>query len=149
MLGVGFLWAATHAHLSLIDRSPPVREGKDLRIEAVIASVPRAFARGERFEANADQGPWRGSRRLRLSWYGPHPPIALGERWQLTVRLRRPVGRANPHGFDYERWLFTRGIYATGYVRPGYDNRRLAEHPSTIEFSIVPLLLLIRVKQSG
>ena len=41
-----------------------------------------------------------------------------GERWRFTVRLRRPHGNANPHGFDYEAWLLERGIGATGYVRP-------------------------------
>jgi competence protein ComEC len=34
------------------------------------------------------------------------------------VRLKRPHGNLNPHGFDYEAWLFERGIRATGYVRP-------------------------------
>jgi competence protein ComEC len=33
------------------------------------------------------------------------------------VRLRRPHGHANPHGFDYELWLLERGIGATGSVR--------------------------------
>ena len=41
-----------------------------------------------------------------------------GEVWQLTARLRRPHGNANPGGFDYEAWLLERNIRATGYVRP-------------------------------
>ena len=48
-----------------------------------------------------------------------------GERWQLTVRLQRPHGNANPYGFDYEAWLLEQGVRATGYVRPARDNRRL------------------------
>src|SRR6185295_10649134 len=44
---------------------------------------------------------------------------AAGERWRFTVRLRRPHGNLNPHGFDYEGWLLERGIGATGYVRSG------------------------------
>jgi competence protein ComEC len=27
------------------------------------------------------------------------------ERWQLVVRLKRPHGTVNPHGFDIEAWL--------------------------------------------
>ena len=42
-----------------------------------------------------------------------------GERWQLTVRLKAPHGNSNPHGFDYELWLWEQGIQATGYVRAG------------------------------
>jgi len=52
------------------------------------------------------------------------PPTGLhglraGERWQMTVRLKAPHGNSNPHGFDYELWLWEQGIQATGYVRAG------------------------------
>ena len=53
------------------------------------------------------------------------PEVHPGERWQFTVRLKRPHGLANPHGFDYEAWLLERGIRATGYVRPKGGHRRL------------------------
>ena len=33
----------------------------------------------------------------------------------------------NPHGFDYEAWLFERGIRATGYVRKADGNQRQTE----------------------
>jgi competence protein ComEC len=51
--------------------------------------------------------------------------IRPGERWRFTVRLKRPHGNANPHGFDYEAWLFERGLRATGYVRPRTVAKRL------------------------
>ena len=53
------------------------------------------------------------------------PAIAAGERWQLVVRLKRPHGTVNPHGFDVEAWLLENGIRATGYVRADERNRRL------------------------
>ena len=37
----------------------------------------------------------------------------------MTVRLKAPHGNSNPHGFDYELWLWEQGIQATGYVRAG------------------------------
>jgi competence protein ComEC len=40
-----------------------------------------------------------------------------GERWALRVRLKAPHGAMNPHGFDYELWLWEQGLGATGYVR--------------------------------
>jgi len=52
--------------------------------------------------------------------------LRAGERWRLTLRLRRPHGSLNPHGFDYEAWLLERNIRATGYVRPDSGNRRIA-----------------------
>ena len=50
----------------------------------------------------------------------PQPqPLHAGEHWQMTVRLKAPHGNSNPHGFDYELWLWEQGIQATGYVRAG------------------------------
>ncbi|KAF1020770.1 MAG: ComE operon protein 3 [Paracidovorax wautersii] len=46
---------------------------------------------------------------------GPWP--RAGERWSLPVRLRAPHGNVNPHGFDYELWLWGRGVQAVGHVR--------------------------------
>lgn len=46
-------------------------------------------------------------------------PLRAGDRWQMTVRLKAPHGNSNPHGFDYELWLWEQGIQAAGYVRAG------------------------------
>ena len=46
-------------------------------------------------------------------------PLRAGERWQMTVRLKAPHGNSNPHGFDYDLWLWEQSIQATGYVRAG------------------------------
>ena len=45
--------------------------------------------------------------------------LRAGEYWQMTVRLKAPHGNSNPHGFDYELWLWEQGLQATGYVRTG------------------------------
>ncbi len=45
--------------------------------------------------------------------------LRAGERWEITVRLKAPHGNSNPHGFDYELWLWEQGLQATGYVRSG------------------------------
>jgi predicted membrane metal-binding protein len=57
-----------------------------------------------------------------LSWYHggledewrERLAIRPAERWRFTVRLKRPHGNANPHGFDYEAWLFERGSAGNG-----------------------------------
>ncbi len=58
-------------------------------------------------------------RRIRLSWrrHGEFSGIAAGQKWTFTVRLKRPRGFVNPAGFDYQAWLLSSGISATGYVR--------------------------------
>ncbi len=48
-----------------------------------------------------------------------------GERWRWTVRLQRPHGSRNPHGFDAELWWWQQGVQATGYVRAQPAPQRL------------------------
>ncbi|MEL7187517.1 MAG: ComEC/Rec2 family competence protein, partial [Pseudomonadota bacterium] len=62
----------------------------------------------------------------RVTWFEAPVRPALGDVWQLEVRLRRPRGAANPGGFDSERWMFRERIHAAGYVVPGQRNRLLA-----------------------
>ena len=63
--------------------------------------------------------------RVRLGWFEPPVRPAIGEVWELELRLRRPRGRFNPGGFDSESWLFREKYQATGYVVAGKRNRLL------------------------
>jgi competence protein ComEC len=133
---MGFLWASTCAHWRMADWLAPELEGRDLSVVGVVSSLPAHGERGVRFEFEVESAEGaRLPRKLLLSWYrspfteesaallagNVHP----GERWLLTVRLRRPHGLVNPHGFDYEAWLLERGIGATGYVRQRGEQRLL------------------------
>ncbi|MEW7847133.1 DNA internalization-related competence protein ComEC/Rec2 [Massilia aurea] len=130
---LGACWAALLAHLALHESLPSTDEGRDIAITGAIASLPHRFDGGVRFQFDVAQVDTPGATvppKIILSWYGAtaadpsfgHP----GERWRLVVRLQRPHGNANPHGFDYEAWLLGQGIRATGYVRPaGQRNERL------------------------
>ena len=138
---LGFVWAALVAQHYLADELPSALEGQDLVVTGVIDSLPYRFERGLRFNlaleraATPDGAAAPLPSRLALSWYaeprGPQPPaLQPGERWQFTLRLKRPHGNANPDGFDYEAWLLEQKLRATGSVRgdaaPGSANRRLA-----------------------
>ena len=132
--GAGFFYAAAWAQWRLADRLAPQWEGVDLRVTGVVAGLPQALERGVRFDFDVEQvepAEARLPRRISLSWYNGGTReefqdvafIRAGERWRFSVRLRRPHGSANPHGFDYESWLLQRAIGATGYVRPGAKAR--------------------------
>lgn len=142
---LGFAWAALFASHYLAQELPKAWEDRDVTIIGTIDSLPYYVEQGVRFNvaveriiAPAETPPALPSR-LALSWYAAAradaPPAVVklqpGERWQLTVRLRRPHGNANPYGFDYEVWLLEQNLRATGSVRPDQDlalkNRRLDE----------------------
>src|SRR5712692_2796977 len=122
---LGFAWAAALAQLRLSDRLDPALEGRDVLVSGVVGGLPQAMERGVRFDFDVESPETGVPRRIVLSSYGGFAPddsqgvlpVRAGERWRFTVRLRRPHGSANPHGFDYEAWLLERGIRATGYVR--------------------------------
>jgi competence protein ComEC len=127
---LGFSWAALCAQQRLADALPAEWEGRDIAIAGIVAALPQPNERGVRFEFDVERvltPHAQVPRKIVLSWWGrpagdgvpaTFPALEPGERWQLTVRLKRPRGTANPHGFDYEAWLFERNIRATGYVRP-------------------------------
>ena len=119
-------------------------EGQDVVVRGVVASMVQYNESGLRFRLDVSSATLAGAPvklppRLYLSWYaGPvastapagasgaglvlqRAPMSMhaGDDWQLAVRLKSPHGGSNPHGFDYELWLWEQGIQATGYVRAG------------------------------
>jgi len=128
----GFLWALLLA--SPVMQLPAELEGVDLWLEGWIVSMPDRDGRSARFEFEVAQARRNQQvissltgQRLRLSWRTDsesraepsapaRPEFGVGERWRFAVRLKVPRGLANPGGFDYERWLYAKGIVATGYV---------------------------------
>ena len=137
LFGCGFFWAAGMAHWRLADSLPTAWEGRDIQITGVLSSLPQQNDRRVRFTFDVEQiltPHAQVPKRLSLSWYrygaaGNEelnlPVVRAGERWKMTVRLKRPHSTANPHGFDYEAWALERNIRAVGYVRPVQDNQRL------------------------
>ena len=145
-LALGFFWAAAFAQARMAEWLAPALEGRDIEVQGVVASLPAVGERSVRFELEVEEAASLLPRKLLLNWYadgasrpryadgasrstsGPPavpdvPSVQPGERWRLVVRLRRPHGNVNAHGFDYEAWLLERGIGATGYVRPGGHER--------------------------
>ncbi|MBA3772849.1 MAG: DNA internalization-related competence protein ComEC/Rec2 [Ramlibacter sp.] len=127
----------------------PAMEGRDVTVVGIVAAMPQRNETGVRFRlrvesASVGGAPVRLVPQLYLGWYGgattadgggrlelqrQAPDLRAGERWQMNVRLKAPHGNSNPHGFDYELWLWDQGLQATGYVRAGLHDpapRRIA-----------------------
>ena len=139
---LGFAWAALIATVALAPQLAREDEGRDVTLVGTIDSLPYRFEQGVRFNFAVEQvvnSTMLVPPRVSLAWYAGFRAgaqqvgavsevgaVQPGERWQLTVRLQRPHGNANPFGFDYEVWQLEQGVRATGYVRPeGGKNRRL------------------------
>lgn len=134
----GFFFAAGWAQYRLNDALPPAWEGQYIQLVGVVASLPQLQERSERFlfdvermETPDAQVPRHISIARYFAGYREQAPEGAqgefhpGERWRLTVKLKRPHGTYNPHGFDFEVWALERNLRATGYVHKSVSNARL------------------------
>ncbi len=161
-LALGFGSAGLRASAFVADALNPALEGRDITVTGVVAAMPQRNEAGLRFRFDVESAEARGNGAalggakpvklppsIYLGWYSgvfgamAAPPdlqrqpedVRAGERWQMTVRLKAPHGGSNPHGFDYELWLWEQGLQATGYVRASAKDataQRLAQtwaHP--------------------
>lgn len=115
----------------LAERWPDNGEAGDTLVSGTVCEFPRVQPGSWRFVLTTDaEARARGvPARVLVSWYdGASRPAAApapGERWRLSLRLRPPRGLSNPGTFDYERWLFSQHIGATGWVRESAANEHL------------------------
>ncbi|AZG11732.1 DNA internalization-related competence protein ComEC/Rec2 [Pigmentiphaga sp. H8] len=109
--------ALARIDLRLQDSLSPAQENVPRELDYLVTSLATATATGQRFGAKVLDPPAGVPEQVQLSWWGKDAEVVPGERWRGTVVLKRPHGNLNPHGFDYEAYLFERGIRATGSVR--------------------------------
>jgi competence protein ComEC len=141
----GFFWADACAQWRMSDWLAPALEGRDIALVGIVAALPALSERGTRFELEVEgaEAGLRLPKKLLVSWYRSaaqdegaaalQARVHPGERWAFTVRLRRPHGLVNPHGFDYEAWLLELGVGATGYVRARPEPRLLGRRDGALD----------------
>ena len=132
----GFGYAAWRADARLAEALPVEWEGQDIRLVGIVDDLPATASGGVRFAFAVERVLTPRAvvpSRLSLAWFAQGrdedaeeeiPVVSAGERWTLTVRLKRPHGTVNPGGFDLEAWLLQQGFRATGYVRGDPGNVR-------------------------
>jgi competence protein ComEC len=135
-LMLGLSWASSIALWRLSDALPHTWEQKTIAIEGVVASVPEVTEHGVRFRFDVEKTLTEHAvvpSHISLNYYAVNQyaqdqqtiePAATqsnlfnaGERWLLNVRLKRPHGSQNPHGFDFESWALSENIRATGSIK--------------------------------
>lgn len=131
LAGVPVVTASSAATALLADRWPAAPDRADAVVSGSICEFPSKRPGSWRFVLTTDaDSRGRGlPARVLVSWYdrGSQAVATLepGQRWRLALRLRPPRGLSNPGAFDYERWLFSQHIGATGWVRDSDVNERL------------------------
>lgn len=137
-LWAGWLHTGWQARAQVDAVLPHALEGVDIALSGTVLDMPQRLAHGVRFRfeplsAAVDGRAVRLPPVISLGWYapwgspvdaaavrsGPQAALRAGQRWQFTVRLRRPHGNLNPHGFDLELFLMEQGVRAVGHVRDG------------------------------
>ena len=140
--GAAFALVGLRASHFDAQRLDPALEGQDLQVVGVVRDLTQSNATGLRFRLQVESAQ-RGAQavqlppRMDVGWYSGLAPrgaaaeladwelqrqpqdMRPGQRWQFTLRVKAPHGSRNPQGFDYELWLWTQGVQATGYVRAG------------------------------
>lgn len=117
-LALGAAWFFAHA-LWLHGQSwPHERADQRVTFEARVAGLPEQRGGRARVLLDVESADRRNGlpARVLASWYRPLEWFRPGERWRITARMEPPDGRINPGLFDYQRWLFARGIGATARI---------------------------------
>lgn len=138
---LGFTWAANFAAVRLSDALPADWQQKSINVIGVVASLPEVTERGERFRFDVEKiltPQAKLPQHISLNFYRnlaslrpEDVPTAsnhfhAGERWQFTVRLKRPHATYNPHSFDFEAWALAENIRATGSIHSKSGYKMLA-----------------------
>ena len=110
----------------------PNLEGRVIEVQGRVTAMPQRMEQNIRFRFAVQSAqllsgePVKLPPQVMLGWYGntlangPAPTeLQAGDIWKFSVKLKAPHGHINPHGFDYELWLWEQGLQATGYVRNG------------------------------
>lgn len=155
-LALGAAYAAWRAEPRLADALAHEHENLVTRLVLQVDGLATRTDGGQRFEARVLHSPVAGvPSRLMVSWpdAGPAPATALrtgdqpaspgtpgsrlvmpGQVFSAAMVLRRPHGAWNPHGFDFEAWMFERGLRASATVR---GVPRLVDDRPAADFSIL------------
>nr|WP_309788259.1 MULTISPECIES: DNA internalization-related competence protein ComEC/Rec2 [unclassified Caballeronia] len=139
----GFGYAAVRADVRMQAQLPLAYEGRNIVLNGYVRGLPSTDDDGTRFlfEVESNDAKLRDFPRVvQLSWIAvdgaPPPGLVAGQRWTLTVRLKRAHGNANFGARDAEAALLARDIRATGYVAENASARRLPRDAHGIALAI-------------
>jgi competence protein ComEC len=126
---LGIVWMASVGHWQYTLQLSSEQTSQPVQIIGKVSSLVIAD-QNIRFNLNVTQIDHQHlffDRTFRLSWRDPLWQVQQGQQVKLLVKVKPPHGLANEAGFNYQQWLFSEGITATGYVKPHVDNQLLVD----------------------
>lgn len=128
----GCIWMASVGHWQLNWQLPLTELRQVTELEGQITSL---ITQDENvyFIINARQINQKKQYRIkkvRLAWTQPDWPLKQGQIIRVQVRLKPIHGLANQGGFDYQTWLTSKAIAATGYVKKSSQNKCISDKNS-------------------
>lgn len=125
----GWGFALIHQWIVSPKGMPDTQVITQVQLEGTIASIPMQRPNKTQFHfaiEKINNNPAQGL--IQLNWYNKPPILRAGQRWQLSVKLKKPRNFRNPGGFNYVRYLAARHIHWAGYIRYG-NNKLINNHP--------------------
>lgn len=149
---LGFFWSTIYIHRMMSWSLSKDQEGIKLAITGHVSSIPVLRDSGVDFEFDTDTlGRQQLKVRIKLSYYHGKEingnNVAIGDKWRLMVKLKRPHGMLNPGGWDFEKQLFLRRIRATGHVIFGEHNYILESSPYSYFIGRLRSLVINRIER--
>lgn len=119
--GLGGSYGVWQNQQSLGRQLPADFDGSIVSLQGLVVDIYADTTLKQRFkfQIDASVAGLPDSAHLLLGWYGHEEDLAIGQRWQLRVKLRAPRGFVNPASLDYQGLLLRRNISATGTVKSG------------------------------
>jgi competence protein ComEC len=130
LFAASMLWTALQIQWQLQQRLPDEWNNKRLTLFGEVLTIPKLSSGNASFLFRPDATITHAQNApglIKLYWRNAPLELSAGQTWKLRVKVKQPHGYQNPGGFDYERWMFVKGIDATGYVVDFDGNRLIAE----------------------
>jgi competence protein ComEC len=147
---LGIVWMASVGHWQYSLQLSSEQTSQPVQIIGKVSSLVIAD-QNIRFNINVTQIDDQDlffAKTFRLSWRDPTWLVQQGQQVKLFVKVKPPHGLANEAGFNYQQWLFSEGITATGYVKSHLDNQ-LTDEVKTIRQSLLNKMLAFDLPNSS
>jgi len=126
---LAFLYTTMAIDARIAERWPLSDSKTIVTLPGIVGSLPNISDDVVRFTFFPDDPGNLYPKKIRVYWYRDRsikdgaeavlPQVRAGQRWRLQLDLRAARARVNFSGSDAERWYFTDGIGALGYVQHG------------------------------